>query len=136
MGRIKNIGDMITRKVAGRFFLYLVLLWLLNIADIIQTVTLSQGGNLKAEVNVFMDFFLSHDWRIFILAKMLPLLLVTAMVIRGYYDKKGTTVLGRQYTAEEMRNAIVFLLGVGVVYYLIVVLIPFATIILGLIFLK
>ena len=136
MDIIKNIGGLITRKVVGGFYFYLSLLWLLNIADIIQTVTLSQGGNLKQEANQFMDFFLTHDWRIFILAKMLPLILVTAMVIRGYYDKKGTKIGGRQYTPDEMRKAIVFILAAGVVYYLIIVLMPFATILLGAVFLK
>lgn len=135
MDLIKHIGEIITRKVVGGFYLYLALLWLLNIADIIQTVTLSQGGNLKREANVFMEFFLNHDWRIFIVAKILPLMLVTVMVIRGYYDKKGTKINGRNYTPEEMRKAIVFLLAMGVVYYLIVVFIPFVTILLGFIFL-
>ena len=127
----RNIGVSLAKPVGG-FFLFLVLLWLLNIADVIQTVLLSEGGHLKKEANFFMDFFLSRDWRFFILGKMLPLILVTAMVVRGYFDKKGTNVGGHHYTPMEMRRAITFLLAAGVVYYLIIVLIPFLTLLVAL----
>lgn len=129
---LSRLGKVFNKPAIGGFYLYLILLWLLNIADVIQTVLLSEGGHLGKEANFFMDFFLSKDWRFFILGKMLPLLLVTAMVVRGYTDKKGASFGGHHYTPEEMRNAIVFLLGAGVVYYLIIVLFPFITLMLAL----
>ncbi|MCD6216431.1 hypothetical protein J7L05_01070 [bacterium] len=126
------MGEMLTRPVIGGFYLYLTLLWLLNIADVIQTLMLSHGGNLKHEVNLYMNVFLEKDWRFFIIAKVVPMLLVTVMVTRGYFDKRGTTVAGHEYSHEDVKKAIVFLLAAGVVYYLIVVLFPFITILISL----
>ncbi len=126
------MGETLTRPVIGGFYLYLSLLWLLNIADVVQTLMLSHGGNLKHEVNLFMNVFLEKDWRLFIIAKVVPMMLVTVMVTRGYFDKRGTTVAGHEYSHEDVKKAIVFLLAAGVVYYLIVVLFPFFTILISL----
>jgi hypothetical protein len=131
---IREIGERLSKPVIGGFYLYLILLWLLNLADISQTVMLSRGGHLKQEANPFMDFFLSSDKRIFIIAKLFALTLITAMVVRGYTDKKGTTVGGNYYSPTDMKRAITFLLGAGVLYYLIIVLIPFITLIFTLFF--
>ena len=131
---LRNVGERLNKPLLGGFYLYLILLWLLNIADIIQTILLSKSGNLKQEANPFMDFFLAADSRMFIYAKFAALLLITAMVIRGYMDKKGTTIGSIYYSPDDMKRAIVFLLGAGVIYYLIIVLIPFITLILFLLF--
>lgn len=132
MALTRFLGEMLTRPIVGGFYLYLSLLWLLNIADVIQTLMLSHGGNLKHEVNLFMNVFLEKDWRLFIIAKAVPMMLVTVMVTRGYFDKKGAVVAGHEYSHEDVRKAIVFLLAAGVVYYLIIVLFPFITILIHL----
>jgi hypothetical protein len=132
LNMLNRLAKVFNKPAVAGFYLYLVLLWLLNIADVIQTVLLSEGGHLRREANFFMDFFLTKDWRLFILGKLLPLLLVTAMVIRGYTDKKGASIGGHRYTPEEMRTIIISLIGAGVVYYLIIVLFPFITLIIAL----
>lgn len=132
MGIIRYLGKLLTRPFVGAFYLYLALLWLLNIADVIQTLMLSQGGHLKLEANQFMNIFLQMDWRLFIIAKFVPMMLVSVMLIRGYTDNKGTKIGGIEYTHEDVRHAILLLLATGVVYYLIIVLIPFITILISL----
>ena len=62
MGMIRYLGELLNRPFIGAFYLYLALLWLLNIADVIQTLMLSQGGHLKQEANFFMNVFLEKDW--------------------------------------------------------------------------
>ena len=129
---IRYFGDLLTRPFIGVFYLYLALLWLLNIADVIQTLMLSQGGHLKLEANQIMNVFLQMDWRIFVLAKLLSMALVTVMLVRGYHDNKGTSIGGIKYSHQDVKRTIVLLLAAGVVYYLIIVLIPFVTILISL----
>jgi hypothetical protein len=128
---LKNTGELLSRPLFGSFFVYLTLIWLLNIADILQTLMLKRGGHLKREANIFINYFLVEDEVLFIVAKCAALLLITCMLLRGYYDKKGTTVGGVYYSPGDMRKAITFLLGAGVTYYLVIVLMPFIVLIIG-----
>ena len=123
---LKGVGDSLNRPLLSSFFVYLILLWLLNIADIFQTLMLKRGGNLKTEINFFINYFLASDEWIFVLAKLSALLFITAMLLRGYYDRKGTNIGGTYYSPSNMQRAITFLVGAGVVYYLVIVLMPFA----------
>ena len=111
MGIIRYLGELLTRPFIGAFYLYLALLWLLNIADVIQTLMLSQGGHLKLEANQIMNVFLEMDWRVFIIAKFVPMMLISVMLIRGYTDNKGTSIGGIKYTHQDVKRAILLLLA-------------------------
>jgi len=128
---MRNIGEIINRPLLGSFYIYLILIWLLNIADILQTLMLKQGGHLRREANIFINYFLAEDEWLFIYAKLSALLFITLMLLRGYYDRKGTTIGGTYYGPKDMRRAIIFLLGAGVAYYLVIVLLPFAALLIG-----
>lgn len=128
---LKNIGEFLNRPLIGSFYVYLVLLWLLNIADILQTLMLKRGGNLRKEFNVFINYFLEEDEGLFIFAKLSALLFITLMLLRGYYDHKGTTIGGVYYSPNDMRKAITFLLGAGVAYYLFIVFTPFIVLLIN-----
>ena len=128
---LKSVGDCINRPVFCSFYIYLILLWLLNVADTIQTLMLKSGGHLKEEANFFINYFLAYDGELFIFAKLSALIFITAMLLRGYYDKHGTTIGGHYYSPDELRRFIVLLLGGGVVYYLIIVLMPFIVLMTG-----
>jgi len=131
MNFLKSRIDCIKKPLLCNFYIYLALLWLLNIADIIQTLMLKAGGHLKQEANAFINYLLSYDWELFIIAKLGALLLVTVMLVRGYYDKRGTTIGGHYYSSDEMRMFIIALLGAGILYYLIIVLTPFVVLMTG-----
>lgn len=110
----------------GAFIILLITLWALNLADIYQTLYLKQSGLLAEEANWFIDFFLKEGRTPFFLAKILALILITSIVIRGWIDQKGIRLLNIQYTQGQARAAIYFLLSAGVIYYIFIVGFPFA----------
>ena len=107
------------------FIILLVLLWALNLADIFQTLYLKETEILAMEANYFIDFFLREGRGPFIGAKLLALVLITSFLFRGWFDKRGCTVLGYCYELPLLRRAIVLLLISGTIYYIIIVAFPF-----------
>ena len=109
----------------GTFILLLVVLWALNLADIFQTLYLKETGLLEQEANFFIDFFLKEGRAPFIGAKVLALILITLMLVRGWNSTTGITMRGGNYNPTQVRQAIYFLLSAGVFYYTLIVVFPF-----------
>jgi hypothetical protein len=107
------------------FLIQLVTLWGLNLADTFQTMYLSASGMLSQEANLFINFFLLKGPAILLIVKVLALILISSMLIRGWYDFRGIKVLSAQYSRDQVRAAIQFMLTVGIIYYVIIVAFPF-----------
>jgi hypothetical protein len=107
-----------------KFFIYLGVLWILNAADVWQTMALKYSGQLATEANRFIDHFLMKGPMYFVIFKGLAVFLVSLMLIRGYFDKNGIKVGEASFSANQVRTAIQFLLVLAIVYYLIVVYLP------------
>ena len=110
---------------AGSFWLLIVTLWALNLADIYQTIGLKEAGFLGLEANYFVDFFLRQGNAPFFFAKLLALILITSILVRGWFDSDGIRFLKAKYTQEQVQGAISFLLIAGVCYYVVIVGFPF-----------
>jgi hypothetical protein len=124
-GNNKKHDDRHNAPSTGTFVILLITLWALNFADIFQTLYLKQSGMLALEANYFVDFFLRKGGAPFFWAKVLALVLVTSMLIRGWIDRKGISVGNLQFTPESGRRAIQLLLIAGVLYYTLIVVFPF-----------
>jgi hypothetical protein len=109
----------------GSFVLLLVTLWSLNLADIFQTMYLKQSGFLASEANYVADFFLKGGGAPFFWAKVLALVLITSILVRGWFDKKGIKVGSARYTTVQVRQSIQFMLVAGIIYYTLIVVFPF-----------
>lgn len=107
-----------------KFFIYLGLLWILNAADAWQTMALKYGGHLAAEANLLMDHVLAKGPLYFISFKLLAVLLISLVLIRGYLHNNGLKVGNATFDPEQVKTAIMFLLVCAIVYYLAVVFLP------------
>ena len=99
-------------------------MWILNVADVWQTLALKYGGNLASEANKFIDHFLARGPLYFVVFKGLAVFLVSLILIRGYFDRKGIKIGDSFFTTIQVRTAIQFLLVLAIFYYLIVVYLP------------
>jgi hypothetical protein len=109
----------------GTFIVLLVTLWALNLADTFQTLYLKESGFLAKEANYFIDYFLSEGRAEFLGAKILALILVSSILGRGWFDRRGCTLGGHCWELPLVRRAIILLLSAGVIYYIIIVAFPF-----------
>lgn len=133
MKKEKNInnGAKASYPTTGMFIILLITLWALNLADTFQTIFLKESGHLAQEANYFIDFFLSKSTLAFIAAKILALILISSVLIRGWIDKKGIKLGAAHYPREAVRNSIYFMLVAGVIYYTIIVIFPFTALLLS-----
>jgi len=115
----------------GAFLILLVTLWALNLADIFQTLYLKEVGLLASEANIFIDFFLKGGRGYFFLAKLLALVLISLILVRGWLDRGGIKMYGTTFSQADVRKAIHFLLSAGVVYYTVIVIFPFIAMLLS-----
>ena len=115
----------------GAFITLLITIWALNLADIYQTLYLKESGFLAEEANWFIDFFLKEGRAPFFLAKLLALILITSILIRGWIDQRGIKLFNIQYDQAQARAAIYFLLGAGAVYYIFIVGFPFVAMLIS-----
>jgi len=113
------------------FVVLLVTLWALNLADTYQTLYLKESGFLAREANVFIDFFLKEGRWEFLLAKVLALMLVTSILIRGWNHGEGIRLFRIEFSREQARAAMHFLLMAGVTYYIFIVGFPFIALLLS-----
>jgi len=109
----------------GSFIILIIVLWALNLADIFQTLYLKNSELLEQEANWFINYFLQSGPRAFIGAKVLALVLITLILVRGWFDKKGLQLYGKFYEQVQVRCTLHFLLLAGVLYYTIIVIFPF-----------
>jgi hypothetical protein len=109
----------------GAFVILLLTLWSLNLADLFQTVFLKESGFLAQEANFFVDFFLREGRAAFFLSKVLALVLISSILIRGWFDKRGVLLGNYRYDRDKVRSSIHFLLVAGVIYYIVIVAFPF-----------
>ena len=107
------------------FILLLLTLWALNLTDVFQTLFLKESGFLAAEANMFVDFFLKGGRAPFFLSKVLALILITSILARGWFDKRGIRLNNYHYDRDKVRASIHFLLVAGVIYYILIVAFPF-----------
>ena len=108
-----------------KFFIALGLLWILNAADVWQTLALKSSGHLASEANKFIEHVLSKGPIYFILFKILAVFFISLVIIRGFFDKRGIQVGETRYSHEQVRTSIQLLLMLGIIYYLFVVYLPF-----------
>ncbi len=118
-------GGVQKKNTVGNFVLLLFLLWVLNLADIFQTLYLKESGFLEQEANFFIDVFLREGRGPFIGAKVMALILITLILVRGWIRPMGMMFLGKEQTQEQVKISIIFLLSAGVVFYTIIVFFPF-----------
>ena len=114
----------LARPSPRNFFIYLGLLWILNAADIWQTMALKYSGNLASEANQLVNHVLAKGPLYFISFKVLAIILVSSILIRGYFHNQGIKVGETQFSPDQVRTAILFLLICAIIYYLIVVFFP------------
>jgi len=107
-----------------KFYLYLGLLWILNAADVWQTMALKYSGQLASEANRLIDYLLSKGPLYFVVFKILAVFLISIVLIRGYSDEKGIRIGETLYTSCQVRTAIQLLLVLAIIYYLVVVYLP------------
>ena len=119
------------KPTTGTFAILLVTLWALNIADTFQTIFLKVSGFLAHEANYFIDFFLSEGHLQFFSAKILALILVTSVLVRGWRDRRGLNMGSSHYNQEQVQRTIALLLMAGVIYYIIIVVLPFVALTLS-----
>lgn len=115
----------IAQPPTGTFIALLITLWALNFADIFQTLYLKESGFLAQEANNFIAFFLNSGVVQFFGAKVLALILVTSVLSRGWFDRRGMKFGGKHYSPLNVRQSISVLLVGGVIYYTLIVLLPF-----------
>ena len=120
----------LARPSPQNFFIYLGLLWILNAADIWQTLALKYSGNLASEANQLVNHVLAKGPLYFISFKVLAIILVSSVLTRGYFHNKGIKVGETQFSPDQVRTTILFLLICAIVYYLIVVFLPLIIILL------
>ncbi len=127
MGKVNNDETNVSPAApsTGKFWLLLVVLWALNLADIFQTLYLKESGFLAEEANQYVDFFLKEGRPEFIGFKILALMLISLILARGWYDKRGMRIFSSYYPRDKARSSIQFLLSVGVFYYVVIVVFPF-----------
>jgi len=114
-----------------KFFIYLGLLWILNIIDSWQTLSLKISGQLASEANQYINYLLNKGPVYFISFKMLAIILVTMILVRGYFDSKGIKLGDTFFTTNQVRTAIQFMLILANIYYLFVVYIPLTMVLLS-----
>jgi hypothetical protein len=114
-----------SKASTSTFFILVVTLWCLNIADLSQTLYLKHAGLLGEEVNKFIQLFLDESSRAFIAAKLLALILITSILLRGWFDQSGVKTYGVKYSMEQVRRTINLMLTTGVIYYVLIVGFPF-----------
>jgi len=124
-------GQHLGAAPTGTFFILLITLWALNVADIFQTLYLKYSGLLAEEANYFIDFFLKKGGAPFFWAKVLALLLVTSILCRGWFDRKGIVFGSTHYSREQGRRSILMLLIAGVIYYTLIVIFPFIALVMS-----
>ncbi len=126
-------GPIRVRRIptTGSFWVLIITLWALNLADTYQTLYLKSTGFLAQEANYFIDFFLREGVWQFVFAKVLALILVTSIIARGWFDRKGISFFRVEYSRDQARAAIHFLLTAGVIYYIFIVGFPFAAMLLS-----
>ena len=107
-----------------KFFIYVGLLWILNAADVWQTLQLKRGGNLAGEANELVNYVLTEGPLYFLAFKGLAMFLVTLILIRGYFDRSGFIIGETHFNTHHVRTAIQFLLVIAILYYLLVVYTP------------
>lgn len=107
------------------FVILLVTLWGLNLADAFQTIYLATSGMLAQEANYFIDFFLKKGPVFVLIIKVLAMIFITTMLIRGWNDKQGIKVFRTQYSRDNVRNSMLLMLTVGNIFYVVVVIFPF-----------
>lgn len=115
----------------GTFVVLLITLWALNIADTFQTLFLKTSGFLAQEANYFIDFFLTEGHLQFFSAKILALILVTSVLARGWRDRRGLNIGSSHYNQGQVQRTIALLLMAGVIYYIIIVALPFVALTLS-----
>jgi hypothetical protein len=115
----------------GSFVILLVTLWALNLADIFQTLYLQASGMLAQEANYVMGFFLHGGPLRFLLAKVFALILITSILSRGWSDRRGIKMGGAHYSLSQVRASIYLLLAAGVVYFTLIVVLPFIVLVLS-----
>jgi len=126
-GETANAPPVPTGRIpsTGTFIVLLIVLWVLNFADIFQTLYLKESGFLAKEANLFINFFLEKGHVEFLLAKILALVLITSILIRGWADRKGCVIGGYCWKPHILKRAIILLLNAGVIYYILIVAFPF-----------
>jgi uncharacterized membrane protein len=92
---------------------------------------LSSSGMLSQEANWFINFFLLKGPAVLLLVKVLALILISSMLIRGWNDCRGIKVLDAQYNRDQVRAAIQFMLTIGIIYYVIIVAFPFVALLVS-----
>lgn len=118
--------DTVTRKPSTAVFIILLLtLWGLNLADTFQTLYLVANSMLQQEANYFINYFLEKGPATLFIVKVLAMILISSMLIRGWADSRGVKVLGIHYTREQVRMAIQVMLTAGNIYYCLIVFFPF-----------
>jgi len=120
----------LARPSLENFFIYLGLLWILNAADVWQTMALKYSGSLASEANQLVDYVLIKGPIYFISFKVLAIILVSSVLIRGYFHNQGIKLGETQFSPDQVRAAIIFLLICSIVYYLVVVFFPLIVILL------
>jgi hypothetical protein len=107
------------------FVILLITLWALNLADAFQTIYFATNDMLAQEANFFIDFFLKKGPGFVLIIKILAMIFITIMLIRGWNDKKGIKVFRIQYSRDDVRNSILVMLTAGIIFYIVVVIFPF-----------
>jgi hypothetical protein len=128
---INRVHCFLSAPSRRKFYLYLGLLWILNAADVWQTIALKYSGQLASEANRLIDHLLSRGPLYFLVFKILAVFFITLVLIRGYFDEKGIRIGETLYTPCQVRTAIQFLLVLAIIYYLFVVYLPFLIVIVS-----
>ena len=109
----------------GVFLIQLVTLWCLNLADTFQTSYLAANSMLEHEVNYMIRYVLLKGTLSLFLVKVLALILISSMLIRGWMDIRGVQILDARYSRDQVRAAIQVMLTFGIIYYVVIVVFPF-----------
>ncbi len=114
----------------GTFVVLLAVLWALNLVDTFQTMFLKESGFLAIEANLVMGIFLNKGTATLFIVKVLALILITSMLVRGWFTRREIVLAGTRYGTDQIRRAIILLLTAGAIYYIIIVALPFILLIL------
>ena len=109
-----------------KFTILIVLIWVLNLIDAIQTYYYHKCGYLY-EVNYILQTLINHDVQYMFICKFVGLIIITAWLLRGWNeDAKSEENFSRWVLLRPLnsRRAILRLLLCGIIYYLVVVTIP------------
>ncbi len=96
-----------------------------------QTLALKRGGDLASEANDLVGHVLNKGPDFFVAFKTAAILLSSLILIRGFYDERGLKVGDISYSQIQVQTAIQFLLVVADIYYIVVVYIPLALVLLS-----